>query len=101
MKLAAYQFKMSPWASSVRKDSSVGFWMIQVALVVSALGLSAVSKAQAIGTSQTSANAMSTPRQIPLNSLVRRSIEACGDGRAGVALVGSSWSEPPVPGGGS
>ena len=41
-------------------------------LVVSAFGLSAVSTAQASGTSQSSANAISTPTQIRLNSLVRR-----------------------------
>ena len=40
-------------------------------LVVSALGLRAVSIAQATGTSQSRANAMSTPVQTRLNSLCR------------------------------
>src|SRR3954468_11038841 len=59
MKLDAYQFQMSPCASSVLNDANVGSWMAQVGLVVSELGLSAVSMVQAIGTSQRRANAMS------------------------------------------
>ena len=75
MKLDMYHFQMSPEASVVRNDSSVGFWMNQLggALVVSALGLSAVSIAQAIGTSHSRAKAMRTPMQTRLNSLFRRS----------------------------
>src|SRR3954469_9777659 len=104
MKLDAYQFQMSPCANSVRNDASVGLSMAQVGLVVSALGLSAVSMVQAIGTSQRRANAMSTPAQTPLNSLIRRSMLCwvtegaalrCGRVSATVVMVRS-----PVPGGG-
>src|SRR3954462_9210064 len=94
MKLVAYQFQMSPWASSVWNDWNVGLWISQVVSVVSALGLSAVSTVQSTGTSQISANAMSTPAQIRLNSLVRRSIEAWVTGLATVVMVRTS-----VPGG--
>src|SRR5947209_14446000 len=73
MKLDAYQFQMSPCANSVRNDPSVGCWTHQVGLVVSALGLKAVSTVQAMGTSQIRAKAISTPAQVRLNSLMRRS----------------------------
>ena len=73
MKLAAYQLQMSPCAAAVRKKaSSVGLSISQVVRVVSLLGLSAVSSAQAIGTSQIRANAISTPAQTRLKSLTRR-----------------------------
>jgi hypothetical protein len=75
MKLAAYQLRMSPCSSSVRNDARVGSSMSQVGLVVSALGLRAVSTVQASGTSQRSANAMSTPAQTRLNRRIRRSTE--------------------------
>jgi hypothetical protein len=76
MKLAAYQLRMSPWASRARNDANVGLSMAQVGFVVSPLGLRAVSTAQASGTSQRSANATSTPVQHRLNRRVRRSAEA-------------------------
>ena len=53
--------------------SKVGFSISHVVRVVSEFGLSAVSSAQSIGTSQSSAKAISTPTQIRLNSLVRAS----------------------------
>ena len=51
--------------------ANVGLSMSQVLFVVSAFGLSAVSSAQASGTSHRIENAISTPRQTLLNSLVR------------------------------
>ena len=97
MKLAAYQLRMSPCSSSVRNDSSVGFSIFQVGLVVSALGLIAVSMAQASGTSQRSANAMSTPAQKRLNSGSggrRETAERGGARRSalGARSLGERWS---------
>src|SRR3954471_3160169 len=78
MKLDRYHFQMSPCCRTVLNDSSVGLSMNQVggAFVVSALGLRAVSIAQAIGTSHSRANAMSTPVQTRLNSFWRWSYAA-------------------------
>src|SRR5689334_7870437 len=75
MKLDRYHFQMSPCCRTVLNDSSVGFSMNHVGgtFVVSALGLRAVSIAQATGTSQSRANAMSTPVHVRLKSLFRRS----------------------------
>src|SRR4051794_9105964 len=69
--LAAYQRRMSVSRNVLVNAAKVGLAMAQVLLVVSALGFSAVSSAQASGTSQISENAIRTPRQIRLNSLVR------------------------------
>jgi hypothetical protein len=103
MKLDAYQFQILPSAKSVRNDSKVGSLMAHVGLVVSALGLSAVSTVHAIGTSHNSANAISTPAHTPLNSLMRRSMLArvtvgavcCGLVSVAVVMIRTS-----VPGGG-
>src|SRR3954451_19589503 len=99
MKLEAYQFQMSPWAKIVRYDASVGLSIHQVVLVVSALGLSEVSIAHAIGTSQIRANAMSTPTQVPLNNRTRRSMAAWvtsgrAPSRARVSVASVVMSEP-------
>jgi hypothetical protein len=75
MMLAAYQLMMSPWSSSVRYEASVGSMIFHVGFVVSPLGLREVSTAQAKGTSQSNANAMSTPMQVRLNNFSRRSAE--------------------------
>src|SRR3954447_7248535 len=78
MKLDRYHFQMSPAPSTVRNDSRVGLSMNQVVgiLVVSAFGFSAVSIAQAMGTSQSRAKAMRTPVHRRLNALCRLSYEA-------------------------
>src|SRR5829696_1253046 len=71
MKLAPYHLRMSVFCRVFVKASSVGFSIAQVVLVVSAFGFRAVSSAQARGTSQSSAKAISTPAQIRLKSLTR------------------------------
>src|SRR4051812_11902980 len=78
MKLDRYHFQMSPCSSTLLNESSVGFSMNQVGgtFVVSALGLRAVSIAQAMGISQRRAKAMRTPKQTRLNSLLRLSYAA-------------------------
>src|SRR5206468_3656190 len=67
-KLATYQRRMSVSLNDRTNAPNVGSWISQVALVVSAFGFSAVSSAQASGTSHRIANAMRTPRQIRLKS---------------------------------
>src|SRR4051794_1300044 len=84
MALAAYQRSMSVSCSVLVNAANVGLSMSQGLFVVSAFGLSAVSNAQASGTSHKIAKAMRTPRQIRLNSFVRVSTSAvvtrAGDG---------------------
>src|SRR3954449_4114070 len=77
MKLAAYQRRMSVSCSVRVKAPSVGLWISQVVVVVSAFGLRAVSSAQSSGISQRIANAIRTPAQIRLNSLTRLSTWPC------------------------
>ena len=84
MRLDAYQLSMSVCLSSVVNAAKVGFSISQVVLVVSLLGLSAVSIAQASGTSQMRANAIRMPMQLRLNSFARSSMLAvCRAGRSG------------------
>src|SRR3954463_5936180 len=94
MKLDRYHFQMSPCCRTVLNDSSVGFSMNHVGgtLVVSALGLRAVSIAQATGTSHSRANAMSTPVQTRLNSFWRWSYAAAVARARPAGAVGSSVS---------
>src|SRR3954447_4530191 len=76
MVLAAYQRSMSVSCSVLVNAAKVGLSMSQVVFVVSAFGLSGVSRAQASGTSHKIAKAMRTPRQTRLNNFVRASTSA-------------------------
>jgi len=71
MVLAAYHRRMSVSCKVLVNAAKVGLSMSQVLFVVSAFGLRAVSSAQASGTNHRIENAISTPRQMRLNSLVR------------------------------
>jgi hypothetical protein len=101
MKEAPYQLSMSVSRSVRVNASNVGLSMSQVVLVVSAFGLSAVSTAQANGISHTSANAISTPAQMRLNSFSRRWIRSMviPTGAFGAAIVVLAMVKPPSPAG--
>src|SRR3954447_1092629 len=77
-KLDSDHFPRSPAPSRARNESGGGVARNQVVgrLVVSAFGFSAVSIAQAMGTSQSRAKAMRTPVHRRLNALCRLSYEA-------------------------
>src|SRR5215213_5034880 len=89
-RLEPNQRRMSVSRSTRPNASKVGFSMSHVVLVVSSLGFRAVSRAHSTGTSQISANAISTPAQIRLNSLWRESTWAASTVRR--AAVGSRMS---------
>src|ERR1700710_2352268 len=73
MKLEMYQLSMSVSWKTLANAPNVGLLIPHVTWVVSAFGFRAVSTAQARGTSHKIAQAISTPRQIRLNSFTRRS----------------------------